>query len=128
MMSVESWSAVGVLWSCDQKKCFAFPAVSDEAVIAPTVANAATARTMPRISLRIVPSSRSSLPEKQRSRRRPGYAPPDRGGPREMHGGRAVSRILIVITLLCAPAALAGSAADPGVGSSSILVGGTAPL
>src|SRR3954466_7234206 len=119
MMSVESWSAVGVLWSRDQKKCFAFPAVSDEAGIAPTVANAATARTMPRISLRIVPSSRSSLPERQRSRRRPGYAPPDRdrlqclgpAGPslqaqtigpdargagfREKHGARAVSRILI---------------------------------
>ena len=39
-----------------------------------------------------------------------------------------MSRILIVLALLCAPAALAGSAADPGVGSSSILVGGTAPL
>ncbi len=39
-----------------------------------------------------------------------------------------MSRILIVLALLCAPAALAGSAADPGVGSRSILVGGTAPL
>src|SRR4026209_874593 len=117
MMSVESWSGVGVLWSCDQKKCFAFPAVSDETGIAPTAAHAAIARTMPRISLRIVPSSRSSLPERQRSRRRPGYAPPDRdrlpclgpagavaagaddrpdargGGHREKHGSRAVGRI-----------------------------------
>src|SRR4051812_40052278 len=57
MMSLESWSVVGVLWSCDQKKCFAFPAVLDEPAMAPTVANAATARAMPRISLRIVPSS-----------------------------------------------------------------------
>ena len=39
-----------------------------------------------------------------------------------------MSRILIVLALLCAPAALAGSAAHPGVGSRSILVGGTAPL
>jgi branched-chain amino acid transport system substrate-binding protein len=39
-----------------------------------------------------------------------------------------VSRVLIVVALLCAPVALAGSAADPGVGSSSILIGGTAPL
>ena len=39
-----------------------------------------------------------------------------------------MSRILIVVALLCAPVALAGSAAVPGVRSSSILIGGTAPL
>ena len=39
-----------------------------------------------------------------------------------------MSRILVVIGLLCAPVALAGSAADPGVGAGSILIGGTAPL
>ena len=37
-------------------------------------------------------------------------------------------RILVLFGLLCAPVALAGSAADPGVSSTSILIGGTAPL
>jgi branched-chain amino acid transport system substrate-binding protein len=39
-----------------------------------------------------------------------------------------VRRILVLFGLLCAPVALAGSAADPGVSSTSILIGGTAPL
>jgi branched-chain amino acid transport system substrate-binding protein len=40
----------------------------------------------------------------------------------------AAAGILIVIALVCAPVALAGSAADPGVSAGSILIGGTAPL
>ena len=39
-----------------------------------------------------------------------------------------MSRALLLLVLVLAPAALAGSAADPGVSGDSILIGGTAPL
>ena len=40
----------------------------------------------------------------------------------------AVVRALCLLALVLVPAALAGSAADPGVSGDSILIGGTAPL
>jgi branched-chain amino acid transport system substrate-binding protein len=40
----------------------------------------------------------------------------------------SVKRALCLLALVLAPAALAGSSADPGVSSDSILIGGTAPL
>ena len=40
----------------------------------------------------------------------------------------AVTRALCLLALVLVPAALAGSAADPGVSDDSILIGGTAPL
>jgi branched-chain amino acid transport system substrate-binding protein len=39
-----------------------------------------------------------------------------------------MKRVLVLLALAVAPVALAGSAADPGVGDDSILIGGTAPL
>jgi branched-chain amino acid transport system substrate-binding protein len=39
-----------------------------------------------------------------------------------------MKRALLLVVLVAAPAALAGSAADPGVSDDSILIGGTAPL
>src|SRR5215510_7080289 len=39
-----------------------------------------------------------------------------------------MSRALVLVALALAPVAPAGSAADPGVSSDSILIGGTAPL
>jgi branched-chain amino acid transport system substrate-binding protein len=39
-----------------------------------------------------------------------------------------VTRALCILALLLAPAALAGSATDPGITNTSILIGGTAPL
>jgi branched-chain amino acid transport system substrate-binding protein len=37
-------------------------------------------------------------------------------------------RLVVLLALVVAPAALAGSSSDPGVSSNSILIGGTAPL
>src|SRR5581483_1402442 len=100
MRSVESCSGVGVLWFCDQKKCFEFWTTSDEAGTAPMAAKAATASTMPRISLRIVPflSSRG-LPGEERSNQARRY-------------GLGMRRVLVLLALVVAPVALA---AEPGL-------------
>jgi branched-chain amino acid transport system substrate-binding protein len=39
-----------------------------------------------------------------------------------------MKRVLVLLALVAAPVALAGSASDPGVSGDSILIGGTAPL